>query len=221
MRTAIAVLGVILAAPLAAQVPLAGEPRHVQVFRDGPLAIHDVRLVPHDTTLFHVHDAATLYVPIAVQPSDAQPLGGSWYGADLPWPNRFVGVPFILDTGYAATPLTHRVVNNGTDEQRLILILTRRTPAEPPDKLGPAPFPGKVQHSGGWFRASVVAPGADSAWRFTPVPIVVVRQRPGQGSIERSDLGWQALDAPGDWAYVAPRSWWKVQGEEVVVIEVR
>lgn len=191
------------------------------VFREGAVSILDVRLMPHDTSLYHVHDAATLYVPIIVQPSDAQPLGGDWYGASLPWPNRFVGVPFVLDTGYVATPLTHRVVNNGTGQQQLILIMTARTTDTRPAALGPAPFPGKAQHSGGWFRASVVAPGADPTWRFTTVPIVVVRQQPGQGSIERSDLGWQALTVPGDWAYVAPRTWWRVTGDEVVVVEVR
>ena len=52
-------------------VPLAGEPRHIPVFRDGPVSILDVRLPPNDTSLYHVHDGATLYVPIAVQPADA------------------------------------------------------------------------------------------------------------------------------------------------------
>ncbi|HET9132970.1 MAG TPA: glycoside hydrolase family 13 protein, partial [Gemmatimonadales bacterium] len=202
-------------------VPLAGEPRHIPVFRDGPVSILDVRLPPNDTSLYHVHDGATLYVPIVVQPADAQVLGRDWFGLTRASPNRFANVPFVLDTAYADAPLTHRVVNIGDSLYRLIVVMTDRRSAVPPATLGPPPFPGKAQHSGGWFRASVVAPGADSGWRFTPVPIVVVRQQPGRGSIERSDLGWQALDAPGDWAYVAPRSWWRVQGEEVVVIEVR
>lgn len=216
-----AVLGLLLAAPLAAQVPVAQEPRHVPVFREGAVSILDVRLPPNDTSLYHVHDGATLYVPIMVQPADAQVLGRDWFGLTRASPNRFANVPFVLDTAYADAPLTHRVVNIGDSLYRLIVVMTDRPSAVPPATLGPPPFPGKAQHSGGWFRASVVAPGADSAWRFTPVPIVVVRQRPGRGSIERSDLGWQALDAPGDWAYVAPRSWWRVRGDEVVVVEVR
>jgi hypothetical protein len=211
----------LLAAPVAAQVQVSEEPRHVPVFRDGPVSILDVRLTPHDTSMYHVHDAATLYVPIHPQPADAQVLGRDWFGLTRTSPNRFANVPFVLDTAYASTPLTHRVVNIGDALYRLIVVTTDRAPTMAPTALGPAPFPGKAQHSGGWFRASVVAPGADSTWRFTPVPIVVVRQQPGQGSIERSDLGWQALNAPGDWAYVAPRTWWKLQGDAVVVVEVR
>ena len=46
-------------------VPLSGEPRHHVVYESPSMRVHDIQIPPGDTTLFHTHDTAILYVPIA------------------------------------------------------------------------------------------------------------------------------------------------------------
>ena len=48
-----------------APVPLSGEPRHHVVYESPVMRVHDIQIPPGDTTLFHTHDTAILYVPIA------------------------------------------------------------------------------------------------------------------------------------------------------------
>ena len=63
-----------------APVPLSGEPRHHVVYESPALRIHDIQIPPGDTTLFHTHDTAILYVPIARSTNRSQVLGGEWTG---------------------------------------------------------------------------------------------------------------------------------------------
>ena len=72
------------AARLSAQdpppVPLSGEPRHHVVYESPALRVHDIQIPPGDTTLFHTHDTAILYVPIARSTNRSQVLGAEWTG---------------------------------------------------------------------------------------------------------------------------------------------
>ena len=58
-------------------VPLSGEPRHHVVYESPAMRVHDIHISPGDTTLFHTHDTAILYVPIARSTNRNQVLGGN------------------------------------------------------------------------------------------------------------------------------------------------
>src|SRR5690349_14605066 len=92
-------------------VPVHQEPRHHLVWEDGHVRVLDVKIAPGDTTLFHTHDTAILYVPIAVSPISTQPLGGVWSGNAATTASRFRLDATASDTGYVARPLSHRVAN--------------------------------------------------------------------------------------------------------------
>ena len=61
-------------------MPLSGEPRHHVVYESPSTRIHDIQIPPGDTTLFHTHDTAILYVPIARSTNRSQVLGAEWSG---------------------------------------------------------------------------------------------------------------------------------------------
>jgi hypothetical protein len=68
-------------------VHMSKEPRHRVVFESGTIRVQDIQIPPGDTTLFHTHDHAVLYVPISSSRTRSQPLGGDWTGggAVLRW----------------------------------------------------------------------------------------------------------------------------------------
>jgi hypothetical protein len=108
-----------------APVPLAGEPRHHVVFESASMRIHDIQIPPGDTTLYHTHDTAILYVPIAASQTRSQVLGAEWSGggaaaatAPRPEPARPGKVNSVVT--YVEKPFTHRVNNVGTTVFRLI-----------------------------------------------------------------------------------------------------
>lgn len=215
-----------LASPgVAAQeaVPVDREPRHRLVWEDGPVRVLDVRIPPGDTTLFHIHDAAILYVPVAVSPTDAQPLGGGWSGVGPRDVSRFSEGTVATDTQYAARPLTHRVTNVGPGPFRLIAITNagRGDPAAADSTL-----PGQMETSSSWFRQSrlALASGASTAWYASPVPIVLVQVGPGPASAERESAS-TVLEGTGAWAYVPAGARFRVRNggaaNAVVLVQVR
>ena len=50
------------------------------VYESPSLRVHDIQIPPGDTTLFHTHDTAILYVPIARSTNRSQVLGEEWSG---------------------------------------------------------------------------------------------------------------------------------------------
>ncbi len=111
----LSLLSAVAPAALHAQhpVPIEQEPRHRPVLEAGPVRILDVRIAPGDTTLFHIHDRAILYVAIATVATDAQPLGGRWGGATATSDPGWHAGDTRSDTAYAVKALTHRVTNVG------------------------------------------------------------------------------------------------------------
>jgi hypothetical protein len=185
-------------------VPLEQEPRHRLVYHDGPVRIFDVQIGPGDTTLYHIHDAPILYVPIQVSPMDIQVMGRPWVGP--PSVSRFDGVVVTSDTGYAVQPITHRVTNVGTGPFRLIAIINHRAPGALPVIPTAISPPGTILHESSWFTASQIflSPSAGSEWYSAPAPMVVVQPGEGRVRVER-DAGGPAtlLDGRGGWAYLA------------------
>jgi hypothetical protein len=168
MRALVAALGVMAptSPALAAQdaVPVHREPRHRLVWEDGPVRVLDVQVPPGDTSLYHIHDAAILYVPIAVSPIDAQPRGGRWIGVGPLDTSRFRVGRVVTDTQYVVRPLTHRVANVGPGLFRLIAVVN----GGPGD---PAPadstLPGQLETGSSWFGQSRLTLAAAPALRYT------------------------------------------------------
>lgn len=227
MRAFVATLGVLAPTSpgLGAQepVPVHREPRHRLVWEDGPVKVLDVQVPPGDTSLYHIHDAAILYVPIAVSPIDAQPLGGRWIGVGPRDTSRFRAGRVATDTQYAVRPLTHRVANVGPGLFRLIAIVNG-------GPGGPAPadstLPGQLETGSSWFRQSrlALAAGASTGWYTSPVPLVLVQVGEGLVITER-ESGSDALEGAGAWVYVPAGARFRVRNSDaastVILVQVR
>jgi quercetin dioxygenase-like cupin family protein len=187
-------------------VPIYQEPRHRLVFEHGPVKILDVQIHPGDTTFYHVHDSAILYVTINNSTTDSQNLGGEFRNIQAPAnananaPSRAGNVSSV--TSYTSQPLTHRVTNVGTGLFRLMAIANYGpgTDSEAPE---PNP-PGDQLAENRWFRAWRVQlePGQSTAWHRSATPVVAVQVVAGE--VEVSTRGEDAsvlrvMVQPGEW----------------------
>ena len=92
-----------------AQIPVREEPRHHVAFQNQYIRLLDVRLPPHDTTLFHVHEIPSLFVVLSKTLTASQIKDSNW-----------VNGTFTSNPGYAwynnfkSGPLIHRVANTDT-----------------------------------------------------------------------------------------------------------
>lgn len=189
-----------------APVPLSGEPRHHVVYESASVRIHDIQIPPGDTTLFHTHDTAILYVPIARSTTRSQARGEEWSGGaaaatspasvqttERPRPSYSV-------TTYVEKAYTHRVNNVGTSLFRLIGIANRTAgangAADDVSKLSTKP---EVENN--WYRAHrvVIKPGESSAPHAHAVPVVIVMQT--AGTVASESPAWQPINGPGDYAW--------------------
>ena len=214
---------------LAAQpaVPIEREPRHRPLFQDGPVRILDVRVPPGDTTLFHIHDAPILYVPISLSSMSTQIMGEVWIPPPPPDSSRFRLHATQWDTLYATRPVTHRVANAGATLFNLIGVLNRgRQPLA--SGRADAPLPGTMEKSSGWFRQTrvVLTRGDSTEWVRSTRPVVLVQQSAGRAMVDRSLGSPGLLSEAGSWLYLPPDARFRLRsGSEqptaVVVIEVR
>lgn len=186
-------------------VPVHQEPRHHLVFDSAAVRILDIQIPPGDTTLYHTHDTAILYVPIVRSQTRSQVLGGEWSGGGAapavvpaaPASERPGRVNSV--TTYVEKPYTHRVNNTGAGVFRLIGIANRTAgaAADSDDVSGLSATPELVNT---WYRAHrvVLQPGDATAPHRHAAPVVVVMQTPGTASSEGAT--WQPLNGPGDLA---------------------
>ena len=185
-------------------VPLAGEPRHHVVFESATTRIHDIQIPPGDTTLFHTHDTAILYVPIARSTTRSQVLGAEWSGggaatappvAPSDRPQRVNSV-----TTYVEKPYTHRVNNVGASLFRLIGIANRTAGATGAgdDVSGLSTTP---ELENNWYRAHrvVIKPGEATPAHKHATRVVVVMQTAGTAVSESP--AWSPINGPGDYAW--------------------
>ena len=186
-------------------VPLYQEPRHHVVYESPAIRIHDIQIPPGDTTLFHTHDTAILYVPIASSQTRSQVLGAEWGGggaaaaapaaarsAEPARPGKVNSV-----TTYVEKPYTHRVNNLGSTVFRLVGIANRTTgAAADTDDASGLPAPPELVNR--WYRAhrlTLQAGQATPAHRHA-TPVVVVMQTSGTAAVEGTV--WSPLNGPGD-----------------------
>jgi hypothetical protein len=187
-------------------VPLSGEPRHHVVFESATTRIHDIQIPPGDTTLFHTHDTAILYVPIARSTNRSQVLGAEWSGgaaaaaaATAPVasdrPQRVNSV-----TTYVDKPYTHRVNNIGATLFRLIGIANRTAGASgAADDISGLSATPELENN--WYRAHrvVIKPGEATAAHKHATRVVVVMQTVGTAVSESP--AWNPINGPGDFAW--------------------
>jgi len=220
--------GVRVQAP--APVPLSGEPRHHVVFESASVRIHDIQIPPGDTTLFHTHDTAILYVPIARSTTRSQVLGAEWSGggataaaAVAPVPDRPQRVNSV--TTYVEKPYTHRVNNVGSSLFRLIGIANRTAGARgaADDVSGLSATPELVND---WYRAHriVIRPGEATPAHAHAVPVVVVMQTAGTAVSESP--AWSPINGPGDFTWHSGNGLHVVRNRgandvELVEVEIR
>ncbi len=191
-------------------VPLYQEPRHHVVYDSPSLRIHDIQIPPGDTTLFHTHDTAILYVPIAASQTRSQVLGADWSGggaapsaSTAPRPVEPPRPGKVTSTiTYVEKPYTHRVNNFGATVFRLVGIANRTAGATADDddvsRLSATP-----ELVNKWYRAHrlTLEPGAATPPHRHAVPVVVVMQTPGTASSSlEAASSWTPLNGPGDFA---------------------
>lgn len=95
------------------------EPKHIVVYQKNDVKILDEQLMPHDTTLFHIHKNPIFYVSFGWQKDAGQLLNGEWSEYEPEWPLGEI----YCDTSYASKPIIHRSTNGGNSKSRLIGIL--------------------------------------------------------------------------------------------------
>lgn len=192
-------------APAEKIVPVFEEPRHHLIVDTPTLRILDIQIPPGDTTLFHMHNSAMIYVPISSSRTRNQNLGEEWPAPSAAPPAAAAPAaptrPGRINGGanYVEKPTTHRVNNIGTTLFRLIGIANMT----PGDATSPAAAsPAKPEMENRWYRVErlVIAPGTSA-----PVPtyagtVVVVMQTPGSAALEGSV--WHPLNGPGDLARI-------------------
>ena len=195
-------------------VPLSGEPRHHVVYESPAMRVHDIQIPPGDTTLFHTHDTAILYVPIARSTNRKQVLGGEWTGGAAPAavppppppvPERPGPVNSVIT--YVEKPYTHRVNNVGTTLFRLVGIANRTAGAgaagASDDVSG---LSTKPELENPWYRAHrvVLAPGTSTASHRHATQVVMVMQTAGTVAVDGKT--WSPLNGSGDFVWQAPGS---------------
>ncbi len=193
------------------RVPVHEEPRHHLMLDTPTLRILDIQIPPGDQTLFHTHDTAILYVPIARSQTRGQDWGGTWSGggaatapaasaAAAPTPPPAPARPQRVNsvTTYVDTPYTHRVHNVGTSLFRLIGIANRTSG----DTSAPAAGGATAELENRYYRADrlVVAPGMSVPIASHAGPIILVMQTPGTAAIDGAS--WHPLNGPGDFARI-------------------
>lgn len=211
-------------------VPVHEEPRHHLVFDSASIRILDIQIPPGDTTKFHTHDTAILYVPIARSQTRSQASGAEWSGGGAaaapatPAPDRPQRVNSV--TTYVEKPYTHRVNNVGSSLFRLVGIANRTAGAPQgadDDVSGMSAAPELVN---AWYRAHrvVLQPGQATPSHRHATAVVVVMQTAGTVVVEGAP--WSPLNGPGDIARYSSRVPHVVRNHgsspvELVEVEVR
>src|SRR5215471_19196509 len=106
-------IAVFLAHSIAAQVPVREEPRHKVALENDYIRLLDVHIQPGDTSLFHVHQIPSFFIPLSTTMTGAEVKGQSprkWrFPIDSTWYN-----------GFENGPLVHRVWDNDTNVLHVI-----------------------------------------------------------------------------------------------------
>jgi quercetin dioxygenase-like cupin family protein len=186
------------------------EPRHRTVFKEGSIQVLDIQIPPGDTTLYHTHTTAILYVTIGRSQTRSQTLGQEWSGGGTP-PAATAGPAapprpserrlMSSPAEYVKAPLTHRVNNVGTSLFRLIGVSNASAGgagvADETEGIS-----GDREIANDYFRGYRIslAAGAAIASHAHKTPVVIVQATDGQMTVEGAK---GTLNGAGSLAYVA------------------
>ena len=198
-------------------VPVYDEPRHRQVFRSGSTRVLELIVLPGDTSLFHSHEDPIVYINLSAGALRTQELGKDWSqpggrggargapAAGAPAPPAAApaapapAVRVTSTTGYAQTPVTHRITNTGTGTVHALVVVnqTKGTDATTPKDAG---FEGMPELTNNWFRAYRFSlPPGQYGTHTHKTPAFLAQTSDGTAVSQGGRLS--ALNEPGDWAF--------------------
>jgi hypothetical protein len=205
-------------------VPIDEEPRHRPMAEMESVQVLDIRIPPGDTTRFHHHDKAVVYVAYDRRSIRVQVLGDDWGE-----PNHEVGDSgdVTVDVDYVDSPVSHRVTNIGDRLFHLVAVLNTRAAGQRPVP-DPGALPGELETDNDWLRVSRLGlvEGGGTEWATSNAPVVVTLSRVGRVRVDLED-GWsESLSRFGDFALVEPSVRFRLEspapgGAEVVLVQVR
>jgi hypothetical protein len=109
---------------LTAQVPVRLEPRHKVALENEWVRLLDVRLPPGDTSLFHIHEIPSFFIPLSTTAVGIEVKG------QLPAESKFtLGANWF--NGFEKGPLIHKVWNSDTNTLHIIdleVLSTKKSP---------------------------------------------------------------------------------------------
>ena len=183
------------------------EPRHRLVLDSVRFRVLDVQLTPGDTTRFHIHDTAILYVDLGIAPVATQLLGGLW---NPPGPQHVRG-KVRIDSGYVQQSLTHRVTNVGGTLFRLLAITSSAPASGGASDTAPG-LPGSIELVSTWYRQArvEVSPGSATEWRTSGRPVLVVQPESTGLEVEIEGAGRRRLEGPGAWLLIPTGSRYRI-----------
>jgi len=176
------------------------EPRHQLVFSKNQLKVMDVRIAPGDTSQFHQHRFATIYLVINDALMWGQVYGKEWKSSRTSRRDRYT----ISDRSmaYFENHTYHRVCNPDTSTMHLIAFLNTK---EPTDEV-------YVKHEGvnnRWFRETRLKLDVDEKSKVLefPYPTVLVQCGAGESAVLQEEVvhsikteggafSWHEADVP-------------------------
>jgi hypothetical protein len=112
-KVSFSILLIFLYSIATAQVAVRYEPRHKVALENKWIRLLDVRLLPGDTSLFHIHEIPSFFIPLSNTAIGSQVKGQS------PQESKFtVGATWY--NGFENGPLIHRVWNSDTNVLHVI-----------------------------------------------------------------------------------------------------
>jgi quercetin dioxygenase-like cupin family protein len=194
-------------------VPVHLEARHRLVLDSIRFRVLDVQIPAGDTTRYHIHDTAIIYIALRISPTSAQHYGSDWPSAPASPPFAEIG-DVAVDSLYVAQPVTHRVANAGDGMFRLLAITSsgpkRERGREEADNL-----PGVVELRSTWFQQSRVSiPGqAATEWFESDYPVLIVQPQASRLALLYEKQARQPLVSAGGWTLVPARVRYRLDNE--------
>lgn len=96
-----------------AQVPVREEPRHKVALQNAYIRLLDVHIAPGDTSLFHVHEIPSFFIPLSTTATGSQVKGQAGRASRFPLDSTWYN-------GFENGPLVHRVWNTDTNVLHVI-----------------------------------------------------------------------------------------------------
>ena len=119
---------------LSAQVPASEEPRHKPVLQNKYIRLLDVWMQPGDTSLYHIHNISSLFLPLSNTVVGSQIMGQSWANEKFVIGKAWYR-SFLQDT------LVHRVSNSDTGPLHVTDVEILSSFHSNPSDIKPLPFP--------------------------------------------------------------------------------